>query len=277
VLPAFLSKLRLPACPWVQKSFHIIPATRPVSRWAQRLSHVLIRAKGDMLIADNALLRDELVQRGIPRERMRLNYPGIDAAYYQSFPAAGAEERLYDAVYLGRIQASKGIFSLVDIWHRVCRRLPSARLGIIGRGDPRTADALQKRITDAGLADNILLLGYLETVDAVRVLKQSKVFVSPSVEEGFGMAILEAIAAGLPVVAWDLPVYREVFPQGLVGVPPGDPQAFADAITGLLDDPYQAASIVAQATNLPARYDWDRVAAREWQLVQYATLSRISL
>ena len=82
------------------------------------------------------------------------------------------------------------------------------------------------------------------------------------------MAVLEAMAVGLPVVAWDLPVYREVFPIGLVRVPVGDRRGFVEAVLSLLGDERLAMSIVVEASNLPATYDWHLVAARERQLIQ---------
>lgn len=66
--------------------------------------------------------------------------------------------------------------------------------------------------------------------------RESKVFIHPSHEEGFGVAPLEAQACGLPVVAWNLPVYQEVFPKGMIKVEMGDIKRFADKVLDLLNN-----------------------------------------
>jgi glycosyltransferase involved in cell wall biosynthesis len=269
VLPAFWYKICRKRVWWIQKVFHVIPRQRPIPHYAQKVSHLLIKKAADLVIVDNTLLRTELLQRGFSAERVRVNYPGIDLEQFRV--AEGAGQPLYDAVFLGRLHPSKGIFDLVSIWQQVQRMRPSARLALVGRGDQRTAEKLQEQIVAANLTENICLLGFLETPAAIDVLRRSRVFVFPSREEGFGIAILEALASGLPVVAWDLPVYREVFPQGVIRVPVGSYHAFAGEIVRLLENDVACRNLVAEGQQVIQRYDWRAIALQEAKLLNWIT------
>jgi glycosyltransferase involved in cell wall biosynthesis len=84
------------------------------------------------------------------------------------------------------------------------------------------------------------------------------------------MAILEAMACGVPTVAWDLPVYREVFTAGLVRIPPLRCNAFAETVIGLLQDADRRAAVRLEAMEIVPRYDWRQVVAREMSLIRKA-------
>lgn len=259
---------RHPRSVWVQKVFHLIPRSRAIPHLAQNLSLQLIRRSADRVIVDNDILRTALMKRGIEIDRIGLNYPGIDSRYFAGLPSGGSTR--YDAAFLGRLVPSKGVLDLVPIWKGVVDRHPSARLAIIGHGQPSFVRELRERIDRSGLAERIDVLGHLGADDAFAILKASRVFVFPSREEGFGIAALEAIACGLPVVAYDLPAYAEAFPAAMVRVPISDVGQFASVTCKLLSGDRFRERVLAQADELPFRYDWDRVAAREAQEISLA-------
>ena len=77
-------------------------------------------------------------------------------------------------------------------------------------------DDVVKRVKDKGLFENIKFMGFLNGIDKFTVMKSSKICIFPSTYESFGMVVAEAMACGLPVVAYDLPVYREIYPVGMI-------------------------------------------------------------
>ena len=266
VLPAFCQKIKNKYAYWVQKIFHLIPTNRFIPHFAQKISFFLIKNFADLVIVDNRLLQEELIRQGFDANKIEVNPPGIDVKYFKDIKPSG--EKGYDANFLGRLHPSKGIFDLVDVWKLVCENKPNAKLAIIGEGDERFKGELKKRIKDANLEHNIDVLGYLEDDETFGIIKASKVFVFPSHEEGFGIAILEAMACSLPVVAWNLPFYKEVFPRGMVRVPIGNIKEFAETVLKLLKDEQLREGMSRETREISQGYDWDNVAKRELELIE---------
>lgn len=272
VLPAFFYKWKNKNIRWVQIIHHIILLrrqgsfiTNTISFCAQRISFFLISQKSDLIITVSPWVKEQLRQIGFDDSKIKVNSNGINVNYFENLRA---EEKVgYDGVFLGRLHPSKGIFDLVRIWKVVCEH-KSVRLGIIGNGDERTKQALIKRALSQGLSHNIDILGYLDADQAFGIIKSSKVFVFPSHEEGFGIAILEAMACGLPVVAWNLPVYRKVFSQGMIVVSNGNIKEIAENVLKLLEDSGLRDRVGKEASEFASKYSWDGVARQEMLLIE---------
>lgn len=261
VLPAFFLKIKNDNNRWVQHIFHLIPSSRKIPFLAQRLSFNLIKRKADLIVVDNTLLKKELIRLGFPSRKIFINYPGIDLDYLKS--VRPKEENAYEGVFMAQLRPQKGIFDLLKIWKVVVDQLPRARLGIIGKGPEKVLAELKREIGEMRLKGNIDLLGYLPDDEAFGIIKASKVFVFPSHEEGFGIAALEAQAMGLPVVAWDLPVFAEIFPRGMIKVKMGQVNEFANNVINLLraNDFYLRISKKAESNS--SRFSWESAAKRE--------------
>ncbi len=262
VLPIFWLKAKNQRAKWIQHIFHLIPAKRLTPFLAQKLSFLLIKRRADLVITDNTLLEEDLVRFGFDPAKIVVRHPGINLAHLK---AVGREAAVgqYDGVFMGQIRPSKGIFDLPKIWKLVCQRKPGAKLGIIGKGKAGIARKLQKEIRTVGMEKNIDLLGYLENGRAFATIKAGKVFIFPSHEEGFGIAPLEAQALGLPVVAWNLPVFAEIFPKGMVKVEMGEMEKFAAEILNLLTNPSVHNRLSGEAAGNADRFDWDEV-SKKW-------------
>jgi len=255
---------------WVSCVFHLIPSyhERPgpkvrnaLAYFAQKASLALIKRWSDRVLVDNSSLREFLIKKGFSQQKLFVTSMGIDKVMIDSVPQPLEKE--YDACFLARLHVSKGVFDLVKIWRFVADRKGDARLAIIGDGQPKTIENLKCELQKNNLMDNVSILGFLSTEEALKTMKSSRVFVFPSHEEGWGIAICEAMACGLPVIAYDLPVYSEIFPNGLIQVQKGDHHAFGERILELLsdDDKYQRLSREAEQT--AHAYQWSNVAERE--------------
>jgi glycosyltransferase involved in cell wall biosynthesis len=99
-------------------------------------------------------------------------------------------------------------------------------------------------------------------------LAKSKIFFFPSNEEGWAIAICEAMACGLPVVAWDLPVYKTLYPKGVVRVPIGDFQEFSNSVLELLTDKNHYEEVAKNSREIVSTYDWDNISIREGEIFQ---------
>ncbi len=171
---------------------------------------------------------------------------------------AGREHRV---VFAGRHEPRKGLQVLLRAWPDV-RRRTGATLRIAG-ADPLAVRLLlsRLRVPDEGIE----VLGFLSQDDLTAELASAKALVAPSLGgESFGMVLTRAFACATPVVASEIPGYRDVMtPETAVAVPAGDAQALAAAISDLLDDEPRREALGAAARQLAVeRYSWADIARR---------------
>jgi glycosyltransferase involved in cell wall biosynthesis len=171
------------------------------------------------------------------------------------------DTKYYDACFLGRLNKSKGVLDLPKVWAIVCQTRPNAKLIIAGSGTEM--DEVKKMVKNLHLEGNIVLTGLLSEDKKYEILGNSRVFMYPSYLESWGIAIAESMACGLPVIAYNLPVYKEVFSDRLITVPLGSVDSMADQILLLLENPDVARKIGEACKEFVKRYDWGVVADRE--------------
>jgi glycosyltransferase involved in cell wall biosynthesis len=197
-----------------------------------------------------------------PREVVVSGY-GLDLS---EFEVKGEGPRMFDVVFLGRMHEQKGVFDLGRYWQAVRNKLADARMIVIGEG-PHRARA-EQICRELGLGDSVAFAGGVVDHRKNELLRQSKVGISLSFEEGWGLSICEYLAAGLPVVAYRLPVFEHVFPGQLDEVDLGDWGAAAErTIEWLKDEPRRRARAVS-GRQFIARYDYREVARRELGAMQ---------
>jgi len=170
----------------------------------------------------------------------------------------GREHRI---VFAGRHEPRKGLQVLLRAWPDV-RRRTGARLRVAG-ADPLAVRLLLTRLRVPD--DGIDVLGFLSQDDLTAELASAKALVAPSLGgESFGMVLTRAFACATPVVASDIPGYRDVMTADTsVPVVPGDPQAVADAVVSLLEDEPRRQVLGAAARRLAIEsYSWDDIARR---------------
>jgi phosphatidylinositol alpha-mannosyltransferase len=166
--------------------------------------------------------------------------------------------------FIGRYdEPRKGMGVLLQATATLAAARPDLRLVVAGRGD---ADELRASLPSA-LAGRVDLLGQVSEEDKARLLRSVDVYCAPNLGgESFGIILLEAMAAGTPIVASNLDAFRRVLASDgqLAGVlvPTGDAAALAEALGALLDDPERRRAIAELGARLVAAYDWRVVAAQ---------------
>jgi phosphatidyl-myo-inositol alpha-mannosyltransferase len=191
---------------------------------------------------------------------------GIDFARFNTpYPPL---EQLADhrptVLFVGRLEKRKGLRFLLRAWPSVLERHPRARLVVVGKGRPlegyrRFADRQGWSPTD------VVFAGYVATEDLPRYYQRCDVFCAPNTgQESFGIVLLEAMAAGAPIVASNIPGYRDVVTHGEQGllVEAQDPEAIAAAIGQLLESADLRDSMRLAGQAKARLYDWPRVAAQ---------------
>jgi glycosyltransferase involved in cell wall biosynthesis len=194
----------------------------------------------DCFICASNAIREMLVSDGVPPQRAVTVHEGIDLGRVASAPTAKLHEELWlphDAPIVGNVAAlvpHKGQKHLVAAAALVVRQVPDARFVIAGDGELRPS--LERQIKDHHLEKHVMLTGFRP--DVLSLHKAFDVFVMSSVTEGLGTSLLDAMAAGKPVVATTAGGIPEVVVDGDTGllVPPRDEEALARAIVTLLKD-----------------------------------------
>src|SRR5690606_4129085 len=150
--------------------------------------------------------------------------------------ALGIDDDAPVLVTVGRQEFQKGHRYLIEAMPKVLERYPRTRLLIAGRQGAATFE-LESAVAELRVSNSVTLLGHRP--DVTDLMAAADLFVFPSLFEGLGGALIEALALGLPIVASDIPPVREVVGDDPVGdlVPPRNAAALADALTALLDEP----------------------------------------
>lgn len=230
----------------------------------QDLTVRLLKRYADAVLVLNHRDQGILAKRGLKKcfvVKMGVDFPALSSLSADGAPA-------FDAVFLGRLHPQKGLLDAVRAWELVVRAHPKARLAIVGGGTEVWRQRLRREIHGRQLANNVSLLGFKDGVEKFQLLKAARCFLFPSRYESFGMAVLEAMACGLPVVGYDLPVFPELFPRGMLRAPLADVQGLASRVVALLEDSSLRQQVAAEALVVAAGYDWPHVAQEELAILE---------
>lgn len=140
-------------------------------------------------------------------------------------------------LFLSRLDLKKGLDLLLDAFRRVHENRQDVALVIAGNGDPEFISSLKQRASELKLGDSVVWTGFVERANKQAALQSSCAFVLPSYSENFGIAVVEAMSAGVPVVVSDqVAIHRDISEAGAGLVVPCDADPLADAMIRVLDD-----------------------------------------
>jgi glycosyltransferase-like protein len=219
----------------------------------------------------------EVVHNGVDVDRFAVADRGLAAGLRRR--AGAADRPLILAV--GGIEPRKGSDTLVRAIAALRRSGRRPVLAVVGGHSFQDYRAYRDRVLDSlpelglRLDDDVLLLGTVADAELPAWYAAADVLAFPSTKEGWGLAVLEAMAAGLPVVTSDLPVFREYLRPGrdALLVPVDNPSALAAALTAVLDDRPLAGRLSVAGRAVCGRFSWSRSAA-EHQAI-YAAVGRV--
>lgn len=192
---------------------------------------------------------------------------GIDVARFGDAgvqPLNGHHGERPTVLFVGRLEHRKGFTYLLRAWPWVREAVPGARLMVVGAFDKRGKRPYVRYARRRNI-HGVRFVGPASESDLPRHYRSADVFCAPSAGfESFGIVLLEGMAAGVPIVASDIPGYRTVLDDGLQGilVEPRNPHALAKAIVDLLRDPERRARMGGAGRVKAAAYDWSHVAER---------------
>ena len=230
-----------PGLVWVC-SVHAIYSEDWSGRWSLPLFNLLWR-RADIMLCISHAVREWLVGRGVPQDKARVIHYGIEPEKFSESRVNLREQwGLNDNAVvgsIGRLEPRKGHDLLIQAMPELCMRVPSARLLIAGHDPCGYGVTLRRLIDRLGLGEKLRLVGF--QTDVVSFLNALDVFAFASSSEGFGQVVIEAMAAGKPVITSKIAPLTEIVADGETGllVESGSPQSFASAIAQLLIDPME--------------------------------------
>jgi glycosyltransferase involved in cell wall biosynthesis len=219
-------------------------------RGSKFLRTVIARSKG-IICLDNPEVYEELKSL-FPNKVILTSTNGVNVEDYYT-----SEEKICDGIFIGNYGERKGSRYLFQIWDKVNEKI-DAKLCIIGKGWSE-------------IPKNSVYYGFVTEREKIDLLAKSKVFVFPSLYEGFALAVAEALASSLPVVTWDLP-WSKRYPVA-VKVKFDDVNAFADEIVKLLKDENLRKEIGMKSREFAKTLSWDRAANMEREAI-YKIMSK---
>jgi glycosyltransferase involved in cell wall biosynthesis len=235
------------------------PFQRRYLDWSTRRHTRLARH----LIADSAATRDDLVaQYGADPASISVVHLGVDPSLQPVADPAGTLARYsiegQYILYIGTLQPRKNLLRLVEAFH-IIRQQTAARLVLAG-GKGWLYDEIFARVQALNLSERVIFPGFVAEADKAALISGAAVYAYPSLYEGFGLPILEAMACGTPVLTGHTSSLPEVAGDAALLVDPYDVEAIAAGLLRLLTDDAMRADLVAKGFQRAQTFSWDKAA-----------------
>ena len=239
--------------------------------WYSRLFARTLRRADRVVTISHATAADVAALAGVPADRIVVTHLGVDAGFRPMPAEEVARVRARYALpdrfvcYVGNTMPHKNLERAVQAMARVqhgCGPVPFVIAGAADRYRPSVAAAAAR----CGLGDGVRFIGRVPDADLAGLLSAAAVFLYPSLYEGFGLPVLEALACGCPVVTSNRASLPEVVGDAARVCDPLDVSALADAVASLLTDAGEAAALRRAGPARAATFTWTRCAARHRDL-----------
>jgi glycosyltransferase involved in cell wall biosynthesis len=249
--------------------YHHFPASVPAPyRLFMRAVLPRVARRADRVITPSeATARDAVEHLGVPPERVRVvpEGPGNDFRPEPDADAVAAVLRRYGVrlpyvVSVSRAYPHKNMAGLLRAFARLGPGRRGLRLALVGER-PRGGGELDRLAAELGLGDAVCFTGFVPNDDLQALYTAAAAFAFPSLREGFGLPVLEAMACGAPVVASEDAAVRESVGGAGVVADARDPEAFAAALARVLDDRPLQADLRARGLARAREFSWDKCAA----------------
>jgi alpha-1,3-rhamnosyl/mannosyltransferase len=236
------------ATPWLHPD-----AADAATRWYVRPLYPQALSRASVIFTPSESARDDLVRAaGAPRERIVVAPNGVDPLFFEARAREGPRAPYLLAV--GTFEARKNLPVLLEALRLLRRDGRDLALVVAGR------QAWTQSLPLGDLAPHVRLAGTVQDADLAALYAGAACFVIPSFHEGFGLTLAEAMAAGTPAVASDIPALREVGGETVRYADPHDAGSFAAAIRAALDDREGSQLRAAAARGRARRFRWEDAA-----------------
>jgi len=250
--------------PW-RKRMLVRPLIPLVARRAARIITVSEHARADIVRLLRVPSEQVVVIAEAAAPIFRVAAPDVQARVRERYGLSGPY-----LLYIGTIEPRKNLVRLIRAWHNLWRRgvIPHKLVLVGGRG---WQDAeIYQTVTQIDCGDALRLLGYVPTDDLPALYSAADAFAFPSLSEGFGLPVIEAMACGTPVLISSALALQELAGDVALTVDAQDLRAIEDAIERLLTDTALREDLRARGLRRSAEYSWETAARRTLAVYQDA-------
>ncbi len=174
-------------------------------------------------------------------------------------------------LFVGTLEPRKNLERLVQAFEQILRSTSLSPQLVIAGGEGWLMDDFAAGIKSRGLAERICLTGYLQDADLCALYSSCRVFVYPSLYEGFGLPLVEAMACGAPVVTSEIPSIKETVENSARCADPLSVDGMASAIVELLSDEKVNQHFSVAGMQRVQRFSWEQTALKTWQVYREVT------
>ncbi len=216
----------------------------------------------DSLITDSEFSRGEMISRlGIDPDKVTVCYPGVDENYF----ITEVDEKIVHkysrgypyVLFVGTLEPRKNVESILEALVEI--NMPELRLILVGK-EGWGIENIRSKVRELHLDQSVYFTGYVPEEDLPHLYRGAEVFVYPSLYEGFGIPVLEAMAAGAPVVTSDAASLPEIARGSAILISPRDIRAISEAISGILGNRDVGGELREKGVNKAREFTWDRCA-----------------
>jgi glycosyltransferase involved in cell wall biosynthesis len=244
-----------------------------------KYTHLSIK-RADIIITISNYMKSELIESlKIPEEKIQVVYQGVSP----DFTVFKNKEMMYEfknrygikipyILFVGTFHKNKNLIRLIEAFHRLKMSSDLPHQLVLAGGKGELTDDLNQRIQELDIADMVVLPGYISEEDILKAYNYSDLFVFPSLFEGFGMPVLEAMACGVPVVASSVCSLPEVVGDAGLLVDPMNVESIAEGMYRVLYNDAIRNELIQKGFKRARLFSWEKTARETIEIYRKAYL-----
>lgn len=230
--------------------------------WNRTVLPVLIRRVRHVVVSSEHVRKKVVKRFGLSPERVTVVPGAVDLSRFRHKHAAKRRSSTRYVLFVGSLQPRKNLGVLLQAWERVARRFREAHLIISGSGGP-----VFRKAALPGDLERVRFLGYVPEADLPDLYAGALAFVLPSLDEGFGLPVLEAMACHAPVIAANAGALPEVVGDAGLLVDPRSAAGLAASLEDCLSDSDLRRRLVEKGRERVNAFSWERSAEKMWEVI----------
>jgi len=247
---------------------------KKIQVWYHDLTMRRIKQRADLIITISEFSKQEIIDLyQIQPNKIKVVYLGFDATQFS--PAINDNSDLLKKyhinkpylLYVGRLEKKKNIGNLLMAFALAKEIKPELKLVLVGSAGNQFEE-IKKIINNYHLEQEVIITGYVAANDLPIIYNQAEIFLFPTLYEGFGLPILEAMASGVPVITSNFAPHNEVGGEAAYYINPHSPQQLSNAIINILEDKNLKESLINRGLVRVKNFSWQQTAQAIYQLIK---------